>query len=172
MMEDAPARWILVCAVAVVTIVVAGLGGWLTEVKGWYETLTFPRWRPPNWLFGPAWSAIYLCIGTSAVIAFEQASGSAERWVLIAAFAVNSVLAVLWSAFFFRWHRPDHALVDLVAMWLSIVVLVWLISRIDATAIWLMIPYLAWVTFAGILNWRIYVLNRPFGPDARPARPV
>ena len=104
-------------------------------------------------------------IAASGVIAWEHADG-ADRTRLIALFAVNGVLNVLWSPLFFKLRRPDWALYELLPFWLSVLALVIELSRMSSVAGWLIAPYLAWVTFAGWLNWRVVQLNRPFGSGA------
>ncbi len=159
-------RWSVIAVGGAIALLVAFAGGVLTVVGPWYEGLRFPAWRPPNWLFGPAWTVIFICIATSGILAWEGAESDAQRNWLIALFAINGVFNVMWSALFFRMQRPDWALADLVLLWLSILALVIATFRISPTAGWFMCPYLAWVTFAGLLNFRIVQLNWPFKADA------
>jgi benzodiazapine receptor len=156
-------------AVACVTVV-AGVGGLLTEVGPWYEHLRFPRLRPPNWLFGPAWSVIFAFIATAGVIGWDDAPDSGVRRLLIALFAVNAVFHVAWSPLFFKLKRPDWALIDIIPFWLSILALILFMLTFSPRAAALLAPYLAWVTFAGWLNWRIVALNAPFGGAAERLR--
>jgi translocator protein len=153
---------------AVWTLALMIVGGLLTEVGPWYEHLNFPSLRPPNWLFAPAWTVIFTLTAAAGVVAWEHASPNV-RPVLIAAFAVNSLLNLLWSPLFFKLKRPDWALYELIPFWLSIAALLWIVAQISALSGWLMVPYLAWVTFAGWLNWRMVELNKPFGSRAAEA---
>src|ERR1700722_2316361 len=146
--------------------VVALIGGLMTDVGPWYESLRFPRLRPPNWLFGPAWTVIFILIAASGVVAWESAENPATRFRLLALFLINGVLNLLWSPLFFKLRRPDWALYELLLFWLSILVLIVALARISSFASLLLTPYLAWVTFAGWLNWRIVQLNKPFGSGA------
>lgn len=82
---------------------------------------------------------------------------------MLAAFALNATLNLVWSLLFFRLHRPDWAFVEVMALWLSIVLLMVLAGRRSATAAWLLLPYLAWVSFAALLNQAVVRLNSPFG---------
>ena len=159
-------RWTVIAIGAGVALLVAFAGGVLTVVGPWYEGLRFPSWRPPNWLFGPAWTLIFICIAASGILAWEGAETNDQRNWLIALLAVNGVFNVLWSALFFRMQRPDWALADLVLLWLSILALVITAFGISDAAGWFMCPYLAWVSFAGLLNFKIVQLNRPFGAGA------
>ena len=156
-------RWIALIVAAASVTFVAVMGGLLTEVGAWYESLNFPSWRPPNWLFGPAWALIYLFIATSGVMAWERAPSDRMRGWLIGLFVVNAALNISWSALFFRLQRPDWALIDLLAFWVSILALIIFIGSYSIAAAAVLGPYLAWVTFAGILNLRMVQLNAPFG---------
>jgi tryptophan-rich sensory protein len=156
-------RLIEIAIAATAVTCVAALGGLLTDVGPWYESLRFPPWRPPNWLFAPAWTVIFLLVASSGVMAWERASGGGARAWLIGLLAVNAVLNVLWSALFFKFRRPDWALGELIALWLSILALVVFIASISGVAAAIFAPYLAWVTFAGFLNFQVVRLNAPFG---------
>lgn len=163
MMELDSARAVEVLVAAAAIIALGFAGGMMTEVGDWYENLNFPRLRPPNWLFAPAWTTIYLLTAAAGVIGWEHAKTPEARTRLIALFAVNCVLNVLWSPLFFKLRRPDWAFYELLPFWLSILALVIELSRLSSVAGWLIAPYLVWVTFAGWLNWRVVQLNKPFG---------
>jgi tryptophan-rich sensory protein len=142
--------------------VVAVIGGLATDVGPWYESLNFPSWRPPNWLFGPAWTTIFLLVATSGVMAWERAPDEASRHWLLILFAINGVLNILWSPLFFKLRRPDWAFLEILPFWVSILALLLHIGAISTLAGALIAPYLAWVTFAGYLNWTMVQLNKPF----------
>ena len=162
MIDHLAANW-TTTLVAVLWVTAAALaGGLLTDVGPWYEKLNFPKLRPPNWLFGPAWTAIYVCVAVGGVLAWDAAS-PAQRQVLLGLFVLNSALNVLWSPLFFKWRRPDWALYELVPFWLSIAAIVATAYSVRPLAAAFLGVYLAWVTFAGWLNWRIVALNAPFG---------
>ena len=111
--------------VAVVALGAVGfIGGLMTEVGPWYEHLRFPKLRPPNWLFGPAWTTIYVLIAIAGVLAWKNASDPGLRWLLLGLFLVNGALNVLWSPLFFKFKRPDWALIEVAPFWLSIVALI------------------------------------------------
>ncbi len=163
MIEMGGDRWEAVAVAVAAVAAVAVIGGLLTEIGEWYESLRFPWFRPPNWLFGPAWTLMFILIAASGVIAWERAADGATREMLIILFAINAVLNVLWSPLFFKLRRPDWAFYEVVPYWLSSLALVAFIATIDVMAAWIIAPYLAWVTFAGFLNWRVVQLNKPFG---------
>lgn len=140
---------------------IALAGGLMTEVGPWYEGLRFPRIRPPNWLFGPAWTTLYILIGIGGVKAW-YAADSAQRTTLIAVLAVNTIFNVSWSPLFFKLRRPDWALAEWVPFWVSVGAVFVTVYAIKPEAGLFFAPYWVWVTFAGWLNWRIVALNRPF----------
>jgi benzodiazapine receptor len=158
-----PERGIEIAIAAAAVSVVAIIGGLMTDVGPWYESLRFPRLRPPNWLFGPAWTVIFILIAAAGVVVWESAEDPATRFRLVTLFFVNGLLNLLWSPLFFKMRRPDWAFYELLLFWLSILVLILELTRSSSFAAWLLAPYLAWVTFAGWLNWRVVELNKPFG---------
>jgi translocator protein len=147
---------------AAIAIVVAAVGGGLTEIGPWYQALKQPWWKPPDLAFGPAWTLIFGLTAASATLAYAYAPTAALRWRVIAAFLVNAVLNMLWSGLFFTAKRPDVALVEVVFLWASIVALIVVVRPISRTAGLLLLPYLAWVTFAAALNAEVVRLNAPF----------
>lgn len=153
---------IIVAALA--TTAVLGTGGALTRIDAWYAGLRRPPWQPPNWLFGPAWTAIGVLTAWSAVLAWDRTRTRGERTILIGFFVANGVLNVLWSGLFFTLRRPDWALAEVVLLWLSIVALIAAVAPLSALGGWLLAPYLAWVTFASVLNRAVVRLNAPFKP--------
>ncbi len=154
-------RLLVIGVAAGSAIVVAVLGAVLTDIGDWYYSLEKPPWQPPDWAFGPAWTLIFVLTATAGVLAW-MAGGDRARPLVAAAFAVNAVLNVAWSLLFFRLRRPDWALVEVAAFWLSIVALIAICGSLDPRAGWLLLPYIAWVSFAAILNMTIVRLNRPF----------
>jgi tryptophan-rich sensory protein len=161
--------WRPIFVAALAAVVVAALGATMTDLGPWYQALRKPSWQPPDWLFGPAWTAIYALTVIAGVTAWRQAPNSTAREWLIALFALNGFLNVLWSILFFSLRRPDWALVEVVFLWLSILVPIIVFSQYARSASVLLLPYLAWVLFAAILNLAIVQLNGPFAsalPDS------
>ena len=154
-------------------LAVAGLGALTTDLGSWYAELREPAWKPPDLLFGPAWTLIFACTAAAGVVAWSRrrttgrghdalADRREREWMLVA-FALNATLNLVWSLLFFRLHRPDWAFAEVIALWLSIVLLIVLVGRRSTAAGWLLAPYLAWVSFAALLNHAVVRLNAPFG---------
>ncbi len=154
--------WTPVIIAAGVAIFLGVAGGLLTPIGPWYRNLRKPSLQPPDWLFGPAWTIILGLAAWSAVIAWNAAEGEAERASVVILFATNAVFHLLWSPLFFKWRRPDWALIEVVFLWASLVALVVGLWPISQKASLLILPYLLWVSFASWLNWAIVRLNRPF----------
>ena len=152
-------RVALVAAGAAIAVAVLGSLG--TDLGPWYRALRQPAWKPPDLWFGPAWTLIFALTAWAGARAWLRASTAVERQRVLWAFGVNGALNVLWSWLFFRWRRPDWALVEVVPFWLSIVVLIAVVRRIDRGAALLLLPYLAWVAFAAALNAAVVRLNPP-----------
>jgi len=124
----------------------------------WYRGLRKPAFQPPNWLFGPVWTVLYVCMALAAWLVWSAGGFRRARGALVL-FAVQLVLNGAWTPLFFGLHRPGIAFVELVALWVAIVLTTWRFFRIRAPAGVLMLPYLAWVSFAGVLNFAIWRLN-------------
>ncbi len=143
------------------SLLVGGLGGAATEIGPWYFQLQKPSWQPPDWLFGPAWTTIYVLTSIAGVKAWRRADEVQRRYFL-GALLLNLVLNLLWSLIFFTSQRPDIALLEVVPLWLSILLMVLLVRGYSPQSALLMLPYLGWVAFAAYLNWTIVKLNAPF----------
>ncbi len=157
---------IVVAAAAAIFVAVAGL--LLTPLGPWYYGLKKPRWQPPDWLFGPAWTLIFTLAATAGVMAWNAADTDAGRRCVIVLFAVNGALNMGWSALFFTLRRPDWSLIEVAFLWLSIVALIAGLWRLAPLASLLLVPYLAWVSFASVLNRAIVRLNAPFNTPEPP----
>ena len=151
-------------ALAVSGVVFTAAGGALvTQLGPWYYGLKKPSWQPPDWLFGPAWTVIFLLMGAAFVLSYEQLPTLGERARLFGLFAINAGLNTLWSLLFFGLRRPDLALIEIVPFFGSIVLLVITVAPLDRRAAWFFVPYLCWVLFATLLNIAIVRRNAPFG---------
>lgn len=150
--------------IVAVTVAVAAavVGGLLTNLGPWYYALKQPSWKPPDWLFGPAWTTIFACAAAAGVLAWRRADTNKSCATIIALFAINFACNSLWSLLFFKLQRPDWALMEVGFLWLSIAALMYFLYPLSKAASWLLLPYLLWVSFASILNWAIVQMNAPF----------
>jgi tryptophan-rich sensory protein len=134
----------------------AALSGALFRPGQWYEGLAKPSWRPPNWLFGPAWTVLYAMIAASGWLAYEAGGWG---WP-IAIYLVSLALNAGWSGIFFGMRRMDLAFAWIIVFWLSIAATILAFWPVSRAAAWLLVPYLGWVSFASLLNWSIWRMNR------------
>ena len=134
------------------------LGSLLTRpaLMGWYKRLAKPLWTPPNWLFAPVWTTLYVVMGVAAWIVWRQSSLASAAMLL---FLVQLALNVGWSAVFFRFRSPVWAFVEISVLWCAILLTTIAFHKTAALAAWLMVPYLIWVSYAGALNFAIWRLN-------------
>jgi tryptophan-rich sensory protein len=155
-------RWRPIAVAIAAALLVALLGGLATDIGPWYASLRKPAWQPPDWLFGPVWTTIYALVVVAGVRGWRRAAAGAPREWLIALFASNAFVNVLWSLLFFRLQRPDWALLETGVLWSSVLVVTVVLWRRDTVGGLLLAPYLLWVSFASFLNLTIVVLNAPF----------
>ncbi|MFH1442648.1 MAG: TspO/MBR family protein [Candidatus Micrarchaeota archaeon] len=136
------------------------LGSFFTiqNIPTWYATLNKPLFSPPNWLFGPVWTLLYLGMGVSLYFIWIKKK-STVRDLAIKIFAIQLFLNFLWSFLFFGMRNPAIGLVCIIALWLSIAATFIKFKPIDQRAAFLLVPYLMWVGFATILNFYLWQLN-------------
>jgi tryptophan-rich sensory protein len=165
-------EWTSASIAAAWAIILGGVGGALTDIGPWYRELKKPRWQPPDWLFGPAWTTILGLAGWSFYIGLTSAPTPGAKAAVYALFGANFVLHFLWSPLFFKLRRPDLALAENVLLWASVTALMVVLPRVvgDNFAGWLNVPYFIWVSFAFVLNAVIVKLNAPFGAEKASAR--
>jgi len=155
-------RWRAILVAAGAGVVVAGTGMTLTDLGPWYQGLREPSWKPPDAAFGVIWTAIFALAAAAGVVAWRRARTSSGRQWIVALFAINGFLNVLWSLIFFKLRRPDYAMVEVAFLWASILSLIIALYRRSALASGLLVPYLVWVSIAAALNYEVVALNGPF----------
>lgn len=143
---------------ALFVVIVVGIGfaiGSTNLPGGWYAGLNKPPFNPPNWIFAPVWSIVYVLIALAGARTFERA----PRGPAMLLWAAQMVLNFTWSPVFFTWHRTGLALIVIAAMLVTIAAFILDRWQADRTAALLFLPYLAWVAFATLLNASIFILN-------------
>ncbi|MEI6890392.1 MAG: TspO/MBR family protein [Bacteroidales bacterium] len=149
----------LVCSL-LLTLGTGAVAGLFTAkaVPEWYASLNQPSFSPPNFVFGPVWTALYILLGVSLFLVWKLDSVK-ERNLAILAFLIQLILNFGWSFIFFYFKMIGFALVEIVILWIAIVIMLYLFYKIKPLAAYINIPYLLWVTFASILNSAYYFLN-------------
>lgn len=125
----------------------------------WYRQIAKPSWTPPNWLFGPAWSILYATIAVAGWLVWFEA-GFDGAAVPLTIYAAQLVFNALWSWLFFGLRRPDMAFAEGMMLWASVLATILAFYPVQPGAAYLLIPYLLWVSFAMVLNFTIWRLNR------------
>jgi translocator protein len=138
------------------------------SVSTWYQTIEKPSFSPPDWLFGPVWTTLYVLMGVSLFLVWRATTNNTTTFTkdrrgrkisAFIAFGSQLLLNVLWSFIFFSLRSPQLAFAEIVVLLISIVVTIVIFYRISKLAAVLMIPYAGWVTFASLLNLQIWMLN-------------
>ena len=152
------------------------------SIDSWYKTLNKPFFNPPDWIFGPVWTTLFILMGISLYLVWSKKwepnnkpiyknvkvwnnlskkflSGSWKKANIVIIFATQLVLNVLWSVIFFGMHLTVVAFFELIMLLFAIMFTIINFYRVSKNAAYLLIPYILWVSFAGILNLFIWVLN-------------
>jgi len=148
-------------AFIVLCLVVSGIGGAVTasSVETWYQALEKPPFNPPDWVFAPVWTLLYIIMGIAAWRVWRFRSFEATSKAL-GFFALQLGFNLTWSFLFFGLQRIDLALVEIVILLVVIIVNAIMFWRIDRLAGLMFLPYIAWVTYATILNSSLWLLNK------------
>jgi tryptophan-rich sensory protein len=128
-------------------------------VPVWYASLNQPSFNPPNWVFGPVWTALYLLLGISLFIIWKAGSGK-ERNLAMGVFFLQLLLNFGWSFIFFYFKMIGLALFEIILLWIFIAIMLYRFYKIKPVAAYINIPYILWVTFATLLNAAYFLLNR------------
>ena len=139
-----------------------GIGSYFTApaIDTWYSTLEKPFFNPPNFVFGPVWSVLYLMMGISLYLVWSKKTKSKVRSRGLQFFLAQLVLNTLWSVVFFGLKSPLLGLIVIVALLVMIIFTVKYFLKVSRNAGLLLLPYLAWVCFATLLNLFIFLLNK------------
>ncbi len=156
-------KYVRIAVVVITCMLVGYLSGIVTResVTTWYPTLEKPFFNPPNWVFAPVWSLLYVMMGVAGGMVWSQLETN-EKAVKkgFMYFLIQLALNALWSYIFFGLHNLFLALVEIVLLWLMIYETWFIFRGINKKAGWLMVPYLVWVSFATVLNAAVWWLNR------------
>jgi translocator protein len=152
-------RLLLICLLA--PLVLGSLPGIITakQIPMWYAGLQKPWFNPPNWLFGPVWTMLFLLMGYALyrMLSSDAALSVKKKALLI--FCIQFGLNLLWTFVVFGWHQLGWGLVEILLMWLAINATIIMFAGIDKLAAYLLLPYVVWVSFASILNFYLWRLN-------------
>ncbi len=150
----------LITAVAL-PLALGGFAGFFTSaaVQGWYSTITKPSFNPPNWIFAPVWTSLYVMMGIAFYIVWIKVEENKIKTKAIIFYFIQLVLNFCWSIIFFYAAEPGWAFAEIMLLWIMIAATINKFSKISKAAAWLLVPYILWVSFAAVLNFAIWRLN-------------
>ncbi len=149
----------------VISLVICQLAGILgslftmSKIPTWYMTLSKPELAPPNWIFGPVWTTLFILMGIALYLVWNQGTDRKDVKIALYIFSTQLILNVLWSIIFFGLENPGSAFIEIISLWISILLSIIYFYKISKPASYLLIPYIAWVSFASYLNFMIWWLN-------------
>jgi tryptophan-rich sensory protein len=149
---------LLGCILGCLSIGSLGAIATASGVNSWYITINKPSFNPPNYLFGPVWTLLYLLMGVSIYLIL-QSPKNLKRNKAVIIFCLQLFLNLLWSFIFFKFQLLGIAFIEILMIWLSIIAMMMSFKSIHKTAAYLQLPYLLWVSFASVLNGSIWYLN-------------
>ena len=140
---------------------VGSIGALFTSpaISTWYTTIQKPSFNPPNWIFAPVWTLLFLMMGIS--LYFVWSKGWEDKKIKIAVFIFSAQIAlnIFWSLLFFGLQSPFYAFIEIIILWLAILLTIISFYKISKIAAYLLLPYILWVSFAAVLNFSILILN-------------
>ncbi len=125
------------------------------SIATWYATLNKPPFSPPNWIFGPVWTILYVLMGASLYLVWRKGLNKKPAFL----FGAQLLLNLLWSIIFFGLKSPRFAFAEIILLWGAIALTIIDFRKISHAAALLLIPYILWVSFAAALNYYVWILN-------------
>lgn len=129
-------------------------------IPEWYVYLRKPSFAPPNWVFAPAWTALYLLMAISLFLVWRKGLSAPGVKVALTVFVIQLLINGIWTPLFFGLRSPGAGLIAIIALWIAILFTIIRFLGVSRMAGLLLLPYLAWVSYASLLNFWIYRLNR------------
>lgn len=144
-----------------VCLIAGGIGSIFTfkSINTWYATLNKPFFNPPNWIFGPVWTTLYIIMGIALFLVIKDGFKNKDVKKASILFGVQLILNILWSLVFFTLQEPGWAFLVIILLWISILATIISFYKISKLSGVLLIPYILWVSFASLLNFYIWILN-------------
>ncbi len=150
---------LIIAVLACETIGIIGSLFTIPSIADWYAHLVKPALAPPNWIFGPVWTLLFMLMGVAMYLIWRKGLEWREIRIALGVFACQLLLNSLWSIIFFGLRSPVWAFVEIIFLWLAILTTIIVFAKISKPAAWLLAPYILWVVFAAYLNYAIYALN-------------
>lgn len=148
----------LICAAACLLLGIASGFSTMDQINNWYGTIEKPEWNPPNSIFGPVWSTLYVLMGIAVAIIWHSKHPLSSKAITL--FIIQFLFNLCWSFIFFKLHAIGWAFVEISILLILIITTIVYFKKISNAAAYLLVPYVAWVSFATVLNGTIWYLNK------------
>ncbi len=149
----------LICALLCLALGTASGLSTVPEIEGWYAGLNKPSFNPPNWIFGPVWTLLYLMMGGALGLIINLGTKTPGVKTALVIFALQFILNLVWTPVFFGMHQIFPALIVITFLWVATLLSIIHFLKLRPLAGWLLVPYLLWVSFATLLNASLWRLN-------------
>ena len=149
---------ILISTITTLALGIASGFSTIQSITDWYQYLNKPSFNPPNWIFGPVWTILYLMMGIAFAMIWHSRHPQKNKAMLL--FAIQFIFNLAWSFLFFNRHLLGIAFIEILLMGCFIALTINSFYKINKLAAYLLIPYLCWVSFAAVLNGAIWFLNK------------
>jgi len=154
---------LIISLVVVTATALIGSLATFQSIPNWYAHLNRTVLTPPNWVFGPVWTVLFILMGIALFLVWRAGFDRREVRTGVFLFIVQLILNAFWSIIFFGAHQILMAFFEIIVLLIAILATMYSFSRVSKLAFWLMVPYAIWVSFAMILNFVTYLANRPSG---------
>lgn len=132
----------------------------MSSINTWYRSLEKPPFNPPSWVFAPVWITLYTLMGIAAWLVWRRGLANPSVKVALSLFLIQLMLNVTWTWIFFGNQAIYYAFIEILVLWLAILLTIIWFFKVSRLAGALLIPYIIWVSFAAVLNYSIWQLNR------------
>lgn len=155
-------NWLKATISLALPLLVGITGSAFTETGegSWFQTIQKPGWNPPGWLFAPVWTTLYILMGIAFFIVWKSSADEKLKRPAMIFWIIQLVFNFFWTIIFFNKHEIGFALAEILILWLLILITIFLFARISKLAAWLLVPYIGWVSFASMLTYAIWQLNK------------
>lgn len=155
-------NWMKLIISLAIPQIVAAVGAYftITETGTWYQTIAKPSWQPPSWLFAPVWTTLYIMMGIAFYLVWKSNQPIEKKRPAMILWIFQLVFNLAWTIIFFNQHQIGLATIEIICLWLLILATIFAFARINKWAAILLVPYISWVSFATLLTYAIWQLNR------------
>ncbi len=161
-MERKPLSDWIKAPVSIISSLLVGFAGNVfnfESLETWYPSLVKPDWTPPNWLFAPVWSTLFILMGISTFLVWREGFDKRIVKIALGVYVIQFALNLMWSWAFFGLQSPLFGFIVIVVLWVAILANIVVYARVSKIAAAILIPYIVWVTIASVLNFSVFILN-------------